>query len=71
MTLEETAIARKDFTPDQEAAVSLLEKQPASPERDLLMFMIASICDVGCGDDEGCFYCERKHRALKEYLGLK
>jgi hypothetical protein len=58
-------------TPDEAAALAILEDQPQSPERDLLMYLIRNVCAVGCGDDAGCFYCARERQQIKTFIALK
>jgi len=53
---------------DESTALSIIEALTASPQKDLLSFFIKNVCPVGCGIDEGCWYCKNCRDAIKRFI---
>ncbi len=58
---------RQYWTASQVKAIDRIESLTDSKEKDLLIYLIANICQVGCGEEDGCFYCEQNTQRLKAY----
>ncbi len=52
-------------------ALALIADMAGSPEKDLLINFVVNPCAVGCGQDDGCFYCQRNIDTLKEFVAFK